>query len=103
MFIPDLPAGLAVVRGEIEEAWGATVVDSFGMSDVWSTMAGECGRGEGLHLTTRDYAVLELVDRLGATVSPAEWALMREHVVMTSRYEWMFWDMGWRCERWPFE
>ena len=22
------------------------------MSDVWSTMAGECGRGDGLHLTT---------------------------------------------------
>ena len=24
---------------------------AFGMSDVWSTMAGECGEGEGLHLT----------------------------------------------------
>jgi thiaminase/transcriptional activator TenA len=46
-------------------------------------------------------AVLELVDRLGATVSPTEWALMREHVVVTSRYEWMFWDAGWREETWP--
>jgi len=46
-------------------------------------------------------AVLELTDRLGATVSPAEWALMREHVIVTSRYEWMFWDAGWRREAWP--
>jgi phenylacetate-CoA ligase len=55
-------AGLAAVRSEIERAWGATVADTFGMSDVWSTMAGECGEGEGLHLTAQDHAVLELVE-----------------------------------------
>ena len=54
-------AGLAAVRSEIEEAWGASVVDTFGMSDVWSTMGGACERGEGLHLTVKDHAVLELV------------------------------------------
>jgi thiaminase (transcriptional activator TenA) len=46
-------------------------------------------------------AVLDLTDRLGGAVSPAEWALMREHVAVTSRYEWMFWDAGWRRETWP--
>jgi phenylacetate-CoA ligase len=55
-------AGLAAVRSEIEEAWGASVVDTFGMSDVWSTMGGACEEGEGLHLTVGDHAVLELVD-----------------------------------------
>jgi phenylacetate-CoA ligase len=55
-------AGLGAVRREIEEAWGATVADTFGMSDVWSTMAGECGAGDGLHLTTAGHAILELVD-----------------------------------------
>jgi phenylacetate-CoA ligase len=55
-------AGLAAVRAEIEQSWGATVADTFGMSDVWSTMGGECGEGEGLHLTVLDHAVLELVD-----------------------------------------
>jgi phenylacetate-CoA ligase len=55
-------AGIAAVRGEIEAAWGATVADTFGMSDVWSTMGGACGEGEGLHLTVGDHAVLELVD-----------------------------------------
>jgi phenylacetate-CoA ligase len=55
-------AGLAALRSEIEVAWGATVADSFGMSDVWSTMAGACNEGEGLHLTTGEHALLELVD-----------------------------------------
>jgi phenylacetate-CoA ligase len=54
--------GLRAVRREIEDAWDATVADTFGMSDVWSTMAGECGRGEGLHLTTAGHALLELVE-----------------------------------------
>jgi phenylacetate-CoA ligase len=55
-------AGLAAVRTDIEEAWGASVVDTFGMSDVWSTMGGACEEGEGLHLTVGDHALLELVD-----------------------------------------
>jgi phenylacetate-CoA ligase len=55
-------AGLEAVRSEIEAAWGATVSDSFGMSDVWSTMAGACEQGEGLHLTVGEHAVLELID-----------------------------------------
>jgi phenylacetate-CoA ligase len=55
-------AGLGAVRREIEDAWGATVADTFGMSDVWSTMAGECGHGDGLHLTTAGHAIVELVD-----------------------------------------
>ncbi len=38
------------------------MADTFGMSDVWSTMGGACGEGEGVHLTVGDHAVLELVD-----------------------------------------
>jgi phenylacetate-CoA ligase len=55
-------AGLGAVRDQIEATWGASVADSFGMSDVWSTMAGECREGEGLHLTTAGHAVLELLE-----------------------------------------
>src|SRR3954470_18169438 len=55
-------AGLGAIRRQIEAAWGATVADTFGMSDVWSTMAGECGAGEGMHVTTEGHAILELVD-----------------------------------------
>jgi phenylacetate-CoA ligase len=55
-------AGLTAVRAGIERDWGATVADTFGMSDVWSTMGGACGEAEGLHLTVGDHAVLELID-----------------------------------------
>jgi phenylacetate-CoA ligase len=55
-------AGLSAVRASIERDWGAGVADTFGMSDIWSTMGGACGEGEGLHLTVGDHAVLELID-----------------------------------------
>jgi phenylacetate-CoA ligase len=63
-------AGLSAVREQIEATWGATVADSFGMSDVWSTMAGECEAREGLHLTTEGHAVLELVDPASGETLP---------------------------------
>lgn len=46
-------------------------------------------------------SVLDLTDRIGAQASPSELALMREHFRTTSRYEWMFWDAGYRRETWP--
>jgi len=55
-------AGLAALREDIERSWGASVMDTFGMSDIWSTMGGACGEGDGLHLTVSEHAVLELVD-----------------------------------------
>jgi phenylacetate-CoA ligase len=60
------------VRSEIEEAWGASVVDTFGMSDVWSTMGGACEQGEGLHLTVQEHTVMELVDPEGGEPVPLE-------------------------------
>jgi thiaminase/transcriptional activator TenA len=45
--------------------------------------------------------VLALVDATGAGASASAQAAMREHVVTTSRYEWMFWDASWRREAWP--
>jgi thiaminase/transcriptional activator TenA len=46
-------------------------------------------------------AVLDATDRVGATLSEAELARMRGHHRTTSRYEWMFWDAGYRQETWP--
>ncbi|MGQ0572727.1 MAG: thiaminase II [Pseudonocardia sp.] len=46
-------------------------------------------------------AVLALTDRVGTQVSDRERALMHEHFVTTSRYEWMFWNAGYRRETWP--
>jgi thiaminase/transcriptional activator TenA len=46
-------------------------------------------------------AVLALRDRIGEELAPAEKSSFAEHVVITARHEWMFWDMGYRMERWP--
>ncbi len=48
-------------------------------------------------------AVLEATNELAAQIGDAERAAMRRHFRTTSRYEWMFWDMGYRLEQWPFE
>jgi len=45
--------------------------------------------------------VLDLANRLGAGLSEVERARMRWHFRTSSRYEWMFWDMGYRTESWP--
>jgi len=39
-------------------------------------------------------AVLALTDRLGMRMSEDEREAMTERFQVTSRYEWMFWDMG---------
>jgi thiaminase/transcriptional activator TenA len=46
-------------------------------------------------------AVLDAMDATAATVTEDDRAAMRRHFVTTSRYEWMFWDMGYRIESWP--
>ena len=46
-------------------------------------------------------AVLDCADALARELKPAEREAMRRHFVTTSRYEWMFWDMGLRRETWP--
>ena len=46
-------------------------------------------------------AVLELTDQIAAELTAAQSDAAVAHFVTTSRYEWMFWDMGWRQERWP--
>jgi thiaminase (transcriptional activator TenA) len=43
---------------------------------------------------------LELADRLGPRLSPDELTSVERHFVQTSRYEWLFWDMGYRRETW---
>jgi thiaminase (transcriptional activator TenA) len=45
--------------------------------------------------------VIAETDRVSSTLSDAERALMRRHFRATSRYEWMFWQMGYIRESWP--
>jgi thiaminase/transcriptional activator TenA len=45
--------------------------------------------------------VIAVADRLGPGLGAAERARVQRHFRTTSRYEWMFWDMGFRREQWP--
>jgi thiaminase (transcriptional activator TenA) len=44
---------------------------------------------------------IELLDRLGAAAKSEEKKLMTDHFVLSSRYEFMFWEQAYRLERWP--
>jgi thiaminase (transcriptional activator TenA) len=45
--------------------------------------------------------VIDVTDGLGDGLPPGERARGHQHFRTSSRYEWMFWDMGYRQERWP--
>ena len=44
---------------------------------------------------------IELMDRLGAAASGRERKLMTGHFILSSRYEFMFWEQAYRLESWP--
>ncbi len=46
-------------------------------------------------------AVLEIANRVAHGLPTEDREAMLGHYVTTSRYEWMFWDMGYRKEQWP--
>jgi len=57
------PGGqIVATRRRLEELWGARVSDTYGLSDVWGTLAGECEEREGLHFCGQDATLVELVD-----------------------------------------
>lgn len=55
--------------------------------------------GDEFAAVVRD--VLAVTDALGAGLAADERARVHRHFRTTSRYEWMFWDMGYRREAWP--
>ena len=46
-------------------------------------------------------SVIEATDATAQALGPGDREAMRRHFVTTSRYEWMFWEMGYRRETWP--
>jgi thiaminase/transcriptional activator TenA len=47
-----------------------------------------------------DWLKAEL-ERLAADASPAKRERLRELFLLSSRYEWAFWEMCWTGESWP--
>ncbi len=46
-------------------------------------------------------AVLDATEATASGLHLSELDAMRRHFLVTSRYEWMFWEMGYRLESWP--
>ncbi|MEA3375169.1 MAG: thiaminase II [Chloroflexota bacterium] len=46
---------------------------------------------------------IDIVDAAAEGASKPRQEMMRHHFTVSSRYEWMFWDMAWRMEAWPLE
>jgi thiaminase/transcriptional activator TenA len=47
--------------------------------------------------------VIAMIDESAQSASPAERRSAVELFLLSARYEYMFWDMAWRQERWPSE
>jgi phenylacetate-CoA ligase len=63
LLVTGEPGGqMAATRRRLEETWGAEVGDSYGLSDVWGTLAGECEERDGLHFCGQGATVVELVE-----------------------------------------
>jgi thiaminase (transcriptional activator TenA) len=45
--------------------------------------------------------VIAATDKLSVDLSPREREQVRRHFRVTSRYEWMFWDMAYHQQAWP--
>jgi thiaminase (transcriptional activator TenA) len=45
--------------------------------------------------------VIAATDKLSSDLSPRERQQVRRHFRVTSRYEWMFWDMAYHRQTWP--
>jgi phenylacetate-CoA ligase len=63
LLVTGEPGGqMAFTRRRMEELWGAEVGDSYGISDVWGTLAGECEERAGLHFCGQGATLVELVE-----------------------------------------
>ncbi len=63
LIVAGEPGGqLAGTRKRLEDLWGASMRDTYGLSDVWGTFAAECEEHAGLHFSGQDGVLVELID-----------------------------------------
>ena len=63
LIVSGEPGGqMAATRARVEELWDARLGDTYGLSDVWGTLAGECEERSGLHFLGQDAAYVELIE-----------------------------------------
>lgn len=81
IFVAGEPGGsIPETRQRIEELWGASVYDYYGLSDIFGSCAGMCEEKHGLHWA-EDHILVEVLDpETGAPVAEGE----RGELVLTT-------------------
>jgi phenylacetate-CoA ligase len=81
IFVAGEPGGsIPETRRRIEELWGASLFDYYGLSDIFGACAGMCEKREGLHWA-EDHIMVEVLDQeTGRPVAEGE----RGELVLTS-------------------
>jgi thiaminase/transcriptional activator TenA len=98
--------------GSYVELVAALLPCTWGYSEIGQRLAQEAGLADGGYgrwinwysgpvAAKRARAGRELLDRLAALVGPRALMLAEDAFAVSSRYEWMFWEMCWRGESWP--
>jgi phenylacetate-CoA ligase len=59
-------------RRALADTWRAQVGDTYGLGEVWPTLAGQCEARDGLHLTALDALWWELIDPATSNPLPSE-------------------------------
>lgn len=81
IFVAGEPGGsIPETRARIEDLWGATVYDYYGLSDIFGSCAGMCEEQDGLHWAD-DHILVEVLDPItGEPVAEGE----RGEMVLTT-------------------
>jgi thiaminase/transcriptional activator TenA len=98
--------------GDFAELAAALLPCMWGFSEIGQTLAARGAPAEPRYAkwvrmyADPDFAALadwcrDLVDRLAAGTDRATRARMEESFLISSRYEYMFWQMAWSLETWP--
>jgi phenylacetate-CoA ligase len=81
IFVAGEPGGsIPETRNRIEDLWGASVYDYYGLSDIFGACAGMCEQKDGLHWA-EDHILVEVLDP--ETQEPVGWGERGEMVLTT--------------------
>jgi len=64
--------GIPAIRQALEEAWGATVCEMMGGTDLGVIYWGECDQQDGMHMICQDHIIVELINPETGDVIPFE-------------------------------
>jgi thiaminase/transcriptional activator TenA len=98
--------------GDFAELAAALLPCMWAFSEIGQRLATQPAAGENRYAkwiatySSREFAELalwcrDLLDRLAAGLPERDLQRLEAAFLTSSRYEWQFWEMAWKMERWP--